>query len=283
MPMPQFFQLLTKGVIFFSALGNYFRDDPCECTFFPESRYASDSDSDLLKRAEAIQNTIAGGVGLTNSANIVEINLAAFRRLGRGPRIKTLMNWERKAFGTSVVCSCWYLGPQESAAMWRIYGGETGIAIESTPKRLDEAMKTFEKPLLRVFELCPEVAPVRYNREVDDYYSTRPWLFKSGAFSHEKEIRVFAEVTTLLKPGVEIRFDVKKLVKRVLLTPIAEDWEIDSLKACVEKLISASGFQFEDGVCVSSIRNSDFPSDPTIKIVSRQRALKSISHILFRR
>jgi len=283
MRVTQFFQLLTRRVIFFPALENYFRDDPCECTFFPESRYSSASDADLLSRAEDLQRTIVGGVGSENSLNIAEAHLAAFRQLDRDSQIIALKNWEREAFGKSVFCNCWYLGPDESVAMWRLYGRETGIAVESTPRLLDEAIKGFAKPSLCVGEFYPEVAAVRYDREVDDYYSNHPWLLKTKAFTHEKEIRVFAKVKTFRKQGVDILVDVSKLIRKVVLTPFAEQWELEALKACVEKLIAAYGFQFEVPVSVSSIRKSDLPRDPILEVLSQQQLIPPMSAVLFAR
>lgn len=125
--------------------------------------------------------------------------------------------------------SCWHRSDYESAAMWKLYAAEgKGIAVRTTPRRLEAA--------LRPFRLAPEYSEeepywgiVRYR----DLHTERlrasmeqRFFYKHRAFESEREFRVIISVrmaeefgVCVPEEGIDVPFKPEELIESVFLGP----------------------------------------------------------------
>jgi len=139
---------------------------------------------------------------------------------------------EQKNRNTRVV-NCWHLSEVESAAMWKLYGGERGLAIQTTLGRLKASFAPDERPIYF------------YEVEYLDFSgSTEPTLpFHSGyakrkSFAHERELRActFVEEGDA-SLGAFIAIDLESLIDGVFVAPECEPW----IRDVVEGVMNAYG------------------------------------------
>jgi hypothetical protein len=139
-----------------------------------------------------------------------------------------------EGFKRQVYVNCWHLGAHESMAMWRGYGsGPFGIAIRTEFGILDDVLPTTSpcvppRPLYlsRVQYLDHSSAAVRIPHENNMF---GPFLCKSLAYSHENELRaifldVLADTNRGGPAGHLIELGLSRLVKRVVVSPLAPPW-----------------------------------------------------------
>jgi hypothetical protein len=147
----------------------------------------------------------------------------------------------------SVYVNCWHQSDHESMAMWKGYGnGPFGIAIRSTFGILDSVLpEAFSQ------ESPPPRKPIHLGKvEYLDHSSALhripcetnvfgPFLCKSVAYQHEKEIRaVFWDYGSVGQgthsaPGHLIPVDLRRLVQVVTVSPLAPAWYEDAvLRLC---------------------------------------------------
>jgi hypothetical protein len=145
---------------------------------------------------------------------------------------------EREKAGVSTTryfVNCWHMNDFESAAMWKLYGQDAGIAIQSTKARL---MKGFDVEGSNV-----SIAPVTYfdynmgdlssiplaEYGLPEHYTmmiTPELCFKRRSFEHERELRILTWETDPDKKGsgkyVPVSLDV--LIEKVYVSPLSPDW-----------------------------------------------------------
>lgn len=127
--------------------------------------------------------------------------------------------------------NCWHQSASESHALWSIYGGPLGVAVETTAGRLIEA-------------LTPEPAPVyvgmvryvKYERVLIDFDQWAPFLCKRTSFAHEREVRILVDRDSDgSEPGVNIAVDLNKLIRAVYVNPRAPDWFREVVRRATER------------------------------------------------
>jgi hypothetical protein len=120
--------------------------------------------------------------------------------------------------------NCWHMSENESAAMWKLYSGNHGIAIRTTLGAFKKSFDDAQAPVY-IFE-------VEY---LDFVGSGLPLLpFHSGfakrkSFAHERELRAM--------PGTSVAVNLDALIETVFVAPEAEPW----LKEVVEGVLNAYG------------------------------------------
>lgn len=129
----------------------------------------------------------------------------------------------QKALGKWTYISCWHSNSGESAAMWTIYGANSGIAVQSRVGLLKSAFAVEERPvaICRVdydSSLGPKDPPIRLA------------LRKRSSFSHEREIRAVV-VDTSNEIGLKVKLDLDALVEKIYIWPLALPWMLDVVKA----------------------------------------------------
>lgn len=156
-----------------------------------------------------------------------------------------------KSHREKIVISSWHINEYESFAMWQIFTkNNEGLAIQSTVKRLQEALKTERN----TEQYIGEVNYIDYKKEhipFDDTFF--PFLFKRKSFQYEREIRIISDVSSnniSINDGLKIEVDIHQLIERIYIHPKSENW----YKNLVIQLMEQLGFNF-------TIEKSDLESD----------------------
>ena len=121
---------------------------------------------------------------------------------------------------SAVAVDCWHLNEYESEAMWKIYSGEKGIAIQTTADRLLQSLEEATTSELR------KVQYIDYNDpgvlESFDFYL--PFQCKRKSFEHEREVRLITAEIEPDAPGRYCKVDTESLLQAVFVAPDSEDW-----------------------------------------------------------
>jgi len=117
--------------------------------------------------------------------------------------------------------NCWHLNEEESAAMWKLYSSDLGVAIQSRVSILEGifAGKNVNMALVQYIDFEGDELPAL----------AYPAYHKRKSFSHEKELRlVILDHDTDTHPdGVPVNVDLAKLLIRVYVSPSAKPWIAD--------------------------------------------------------
>jgi hypothetical protein len=156
-----------------------------------------------------------------------------------------------KSHREKIVISSWHINEYESFDMWQIFTkNNEGLAIQSTVKRLQEAMK----PETKTTQYIGEVNYIDYKKEYIPFDDTFfPFLFKRKSFQYEREVRIISDVTQnniVINEGLKIDVDIHQLIEKIYIHPKSENW----YKNLVIQLMEQLGFNF-------SIEKSDLESD----------------------
>jgi hypothetical protein len=142
-------------------------------------------------------------------------------------------------FRREIYVSCWHMGPEESAAMWKIYTllGQ-GIAIRSSVGRLKESLtKTPEQ----VFIGQVVYGQFQIPNLIDGGNRLAAACVKRPQFEYEKELRAFTwsvlpvdgpAKSGELEPNVqhqhlELRIDLEQLIETIVIAPrFFDSWNV---------------------------------------------------------
>lgn len=138
--------------------------------------------------------------------------------------------------------SCWNAFEHESAAMWKIYGDDGGIAITSTWGRLLDSLSTDMKLFGgRVSYLDYEQDPIATTAYTDDFF------FKRSSFDFEKEVRIISHADgaddylagrtndVVWEKVAKIDLNLNELVDQVYINPTLGGWVRDSVECVVKQ------------------------------------------------
>ena len=164
--------------------------------------------------------------------------------------------------------NCWYLGSDESYAMWKIYDSAgKGVAIRTTAGRLKESLIGSCRPAI----FGAKVRCAGHFTETPLFLrriSFLPYIYKRSSFSHESEYRLLAmwspEVLEVDEqnraishepdlPPLFLRehVDLDRLVEAVCLSPDASDWVARVVREVTGKYMPRL-----------DVRHSDLAADP---------------------
>ncbi len=187
------------------------------------------------------------------------------------PRTWELINREQapKSFSRArrsarrfVAISCWNMQDEESAALWKIYCGNSGgIAIQTTIGSLKKSIAN-EKRDIYIGEV-----------EYIDYFSEPPseltgdfflkiFLYKGKSFKFENEVRAVTELAYAKKignhakfipghKGYDVTIDPDLLIENLYLPPTSSKWQ----KKVVKSLLVKYGLK-------KKVRQSDLDKTP---------------------
>lgn len=146
---------------------------------------------------------------------------------------------EKERIKQRVVCSCWYGGESDSDAMWKIYAAQVGVSIVTTPARLRASVslsaQETEAPNVKL-----TLASVQYDDCVE-CGERKPWLIKRKAFRHESEVRLFCEATHFFGRRLSLQVDLSKLIKEIVITPFAKEWQAKCIETAAKVLLTQAG------------------------------------------
>lgn len=163
--------------------------------------------------------------------------------------------------------SCWHYNSYESAAMWRLYlKSNEGICIQTCINSFREAFKDEQKQVY--------IGKVRYkDYENDIFYSDYPkdkyglreqnsflpFIHKRKIYEHEKEYRaivpLFGENIDTNRVGIEVKVNLRTLIKRIILAPSSPEWFGNLVKATLEK------YYLDFPVCKSEVDDKPYEFD----------------------
>lgn len=167
----------------------------------------------------------------------------------------------------STYLSCWNAIDQESAAMWKLFGDDRGVAIRTTWKSLrDSLTPAIDLFAGRVTYLDYDRNPIPSDSYTDDYF------YKRSSFSHENEFRLIGhakdapdylrgKIDSPTWPKVEtVPCDLRAMIEEVYVNPTVSTWVAEAVRSVSEK------YDFSWPVTHSRLytrRNSDYwPKHP---------------------
>jgi len=137
-----------------------------------------------------------------------------------------------------VYVSCFHINEYESAAMWKLYSGDEGVAIKLNMQSLKKSFDVEEK---RIY--IERVRYVDFRQDfIPDNNIVHLALTKRKSFEHEKELRcVFYDhmAEYCEQKGVNIKVDINELIKEVYISPYAPSY----LKSQVEMISGIFGLK----------------------------------------
>ncbi|WP_338558141.1 DUF2971 domain-containing protein [Acinetobacter sp. KS-LM10] len=159
--------------------------------------------------------------------------------------------------------SCWYIGEEESAAMWKLYGETKNcIAILTSVANLEEALINDNNNAVVYIK---EVTYHEDDKRPESINWLNPLFEKRTSFKYEQELRVLyflgEGLTSISYPnnlnppdkksinnpdGIKLKINLATLVNGVYISPEADP----HFKGLVEKLLDRMGLQ--DIGCIQS-------------------------------
>lgn len=166
-----------------------------------------------------------------------EARLATSRELNSVPADAELSDISRKV-RSACYANCWALSTFESEALWRLYTvfGD-GVAIRTTYQKLIDIAAPDDNMYLGM------VSYIDYETEcLPDWNLFSPVMHKRRAFAHEQEVRFLkllhqhVQINSPLGPlGVTAPIGLDALVEEVFISPYADEWYAQTVRAVVEK------------------------------------------------
>lgn len=128
----------------------------------------------------------------------------------------------------SVYVNCWHKSPNDSMAMWKLYGASNcAVAVTTTVKNLEKIVNDAK---IDGHIAITKVAYVKHWREpslVIKPYSN-VFAYKVTAYDYEKEVRIiidrFDEGDINNEPGIIINAPAKELIRSIVVSPEAPEW-----------------------------------------------------------
>lgn len=131
------------------------------------------------------------------------------------------------------VVSCWHMSEVESAAMWKLYGGDRGLAVRATLGALKRSFAPDARPIY--------ISEVEYLDFSGTGELTTPFYSgyaKRRSFAHERELRACTFVSdSETSAGAFVAVDLDNLIGAVFVAPECEPW----IKEVVEGVMKAYG------------------------------------------
>lgn len=131
----------------------------------------------------------------------------------------------------NVFVSCWHAFPDESALMWKVYGGAAcGVSVKTTVGRL--------KKSLSVSDFNVMIGSVDYEGG-DIIKFTSPYevyLRKRAPYSSEREVRALVHLEEGENRQVlPISIDVEQLIVTLFVARECDDWEEEVIRNTVKR------------------------------------------------
>lgn len=205
--------LINKG-LWFTRLPTL--EDEFECSS-PKSHL------DILK------NNLKGKIGEKQIQEILEGNIEVAR---------IYREW--------IFINCWHMNPEESYDMWKIYSNNNeSISIQTTYRQLSDLLpKDISLSMVRYIDYEEAILPFGYPVQFA--------IYKREAYKYENEIRaiktgefpiedrkdhkaIFSEEKLI--PGEIVPIDLNKLIHKVIISPLSENWFYEIVKNVSKKFL----------------------------------------------
>lgn len=134
---------------------------------------------------------------------------------------------------------CWNQFSYECDGMWKLYAADKkGIAIVSTPERIIKSIKDYRiKPEYGIEKsYIGKIKYVSLETQDAEWNEIGRFFHKHSAFSWENEIRLIISLrlaeeygVSIPEEGIFVEFDIKTLIKNIVLGPNIENEILESL------------------------------------------------------
>lgn len=140
-----------------------------------------------------------------------------------------------------VFLNCWHRSPDDSMAMWSIYGrSQTSLAITTTVGKLTETIEAAKIPHNVAIK---KVAYVKHWRDPEIDYNPYSNVFahKVKAYEFEKEVRVVIDrfheefCSKSVEKGMTVPISLDKLLRSIVISPDAPPWFLSLVEGIVDK------------------------------------------------
>jgi hypothetical protein len=195
MDLPKFISLIDKKSLFFTKASQF--PDPYEGT--------------IPKQSEVVRRTIYEQVKPELESD------EQFESLISG--VPKIFESRLKKYRELMLINSWHFNDYESAALWELYGKDTGIAIQSTVHKLKDSFARTDDTIW-----IGKVNYVDFNHDwMDEWNIHEAFVIKRPSFFYESEIRA---ITCLpddnIDKNVSYKFDVEREKK-----PISRQRSVD--------------------------------------------------------
>ena len=139
--------------------------------------------------------------------------------------------------GPPIAVNCWHLSEYDSMAMWKIYSGDKGIAVQTTIQKLKNAFIRYQDSVW--------IGRISYTDEPIDHptgWSVDKFMAcitKRKCYEHEKEVRAFIWDTTKIDRTEDgsaiVPIEINDLIESVFLSPESEDSMMDNVRMLLDK------------------------------------------------
>lgn len=136
---------------------------------------------------------------------------------------------------TTICANSWYMGEEESEAMWRLYGRhDDGLAIVSRLPAIREAFKEHDVTGGCIDYSGGEFKPGTTEQNLLQWATT-----KRPSYEYEKEFRVLVRRSAGSDhklDGVSLAIDPHRLIEEVVLSPRMQRWQIELFRELLGRL-----------------------------------------------
>jgi len=245
MQLPKLLDVIVNRQLLLPPNSKLKKGDPYECTARPDYSGIPRKglEEELIRLEDFVPKTETGGntfpLDYLLGPRVAQMKYAdRVRAMSDEELPEALWFAEHERLKHDVACSCWYGSGVESDAMWRLYCGHVGVSITTSISRIKKAVQCYvPKALVECFKLS--FAKVTYSN--DKFCGqTRPRLVKRLAFRHEEELRLFLDYPLVRAAGFPLVVDPCVLIEKITVTPYAQKWEFETVKATVDRILSPS-------------------------------------------
>jgi hypothetical protein len=146
---------------------------------------------------------------------------------------------------TANYVSCWHASQSESAALWDLYSGKSGVAIQSTVGALIGSISDEKKYYIGT------VKYIDFDTEhISDLNFLVPPFLKRKSFEHEREVRVLywhpPNVSSGVQPTIAaenyaLSIDPNVLIEKLYIAPSSPSWLTQAMQdLCLRFGLSAT-------------------------------------------
>jgi hypothetical protein len=148
--------------------------------------------------------------------------------------------------GETMFVNCWILSEYESAAMWTIYGGNSGVAVQSSRSRIGSVLEPPWK-LEGIEGFSTGSGRVQYldDKRITELLATTgepptnivPVFNKRMSFSHEQEFRlaIGRKGEHQESSHLRLRVNLNDLIEQIYVSPTAPAWITNVARRAAEK------------------------------------------------
>ena len=234
------FLSLLRGTVFIPSLEKLGADDPKE-GFLPWASPSSDDLCSFVAEKRLLDSTKAW---LLEKATAQDLHDIGFHQASPGGTELILLRiWYHELQKRRAIW-CWHMSDNESMAMWNVYAHQ-GIAIKTDPDSLCKSLGLDDswQVLGGVLDYKrPDWKSWDYLEDETTALS-RPFMFKSVDYEHEKEVRIVLKLDSREGPGMHIPIDPTTLLKEVVVSPFLLEDEQGALVEILRATFNGTGIK----------------------------------------